>query len=144
MLFSIAVNETETIAVPLVDKRDYCNRYCINVSSRSFILAIPNSPRDILCPIYIEPDNNYCYNISRCKDLSETFRFPFFSICRHAADDTIFEMCFTNITYQLSGLKLFFIISGRPCLTRALDPSLVWSYVRVIEIQAESKYSYIV
>ena len=112
-----------------------CNRYCINISSSTFILAISNSPRDIFCPVYIEEENN-CYNASTCFGFMEAFVSPFFSVCKNPADSSSFEMCFTNTSQTLDGMKMFFLISSRPCARSALSTKL---YTKAIQIQVEGE-----
>ena len=127
------VKEIETIQLPL--ESGECNSHCINVSSTSFILILSSSPRDIMCPVYIETGSE-CYNVSRCSSFNNAFESPFFSICKNPKINGSFQMCFTNISEVLHGVKMFFLISTRHCNLGAATSNL---YYRAIEIQVECK-----
>lgn len=129
--FLLSVDHIEIIQVPL--ESGDCRSYCINISSSTFILAISNTPRDILCPVYIEKGKN-CYNHSRCNGFDEAFQWPFFSICRNPDNDSL--MCFTNITKEYDGIKLFFISANRHNCEFTPSSNL---YFRALELQVDGK-----
>ena len=131
----LIVDRIEIVQVRL-ESGDCINNYCIDIASSSFILAIPgipNVPRDIYCPVYIESGND-CYNHNRCNGFNEAFSWPFFSICRSSFNRSSFQMCFNNISEAQDGIKLFFIIAKYRNNLVTFSSNL---YVRAMEIHVE-------
>ena len=107
---------TQTERLELLVGNNNCK--CVEIKCQGslyVIISSPNaSPPDTLCSIHVNKPS--CYSPNECRQFNGTTA-PFFSVCENplamASTDCTYSMCFGNITEELNGTRLDFLILNK-------------------------------
>lgn len=119
---------------------------CVSVPQPEKIpfFNIPHSPgsnrRDSLCKSVSADETGRCLDLaSNCDDFSVSPLSSSVTVCSTTSSSIDYEMCFSNITNKMNGMKIHFFYSTRnvcPTIGTRVTSTL---YIDSFEIMAQSK-----